>query len=118
MSEKIFCNIVRLRINHRLPAAALFLAAVWTGATLQASIIPVFSNLGYYPSSGYDLSGSQSFLAASFSPSQAATLDYAQVALFPTAPPDPQINVFVYSDSSGVPGTQLSDLGGISVSIS
>ena len=55
------------------------------------------------------------FLAASFSPSQAATLDYALVALFPTRPPDPEVNVFVYGDSSGVPGALLSDLGSITV---
>ena len=106
---------MRPRTNNRLAAAALFLAAVWTGATLQASIIPVYSNFGYLPSSGYDLSGDQVFLAASFSPSQAATLDYAQMALFPTHPPDPEVNVFVYGDSAGLPGALLSDLGSITV---
>ena len=115
MNEELFCDFMRPRTNNRLAAAALFLATVWTGATLQASIIPVYSNFGYQPSSGYDLSGNQVFLAASFSPSQAATLDYALVALFPTHPPDPEVNVFVYGDSAGVPGTSLSDLGSITV---
>ena len=114
-NEEFCCNFMRLRTNNRLAAAALFLAAVWTGGSVQASIIPVYSNFGYLPSSGYDLSGNQVFLATSFSPSQAATLDYALVALFPTRPPDPEVNVFVYSDSAGLPGALLSDLGSITV---
>lgn len=84
------------------------LSVLLSGSVLQASVL-LFSNfepdpLGFYPTAGYALSQNGPWMGASFSTSEAATLDYANVVLFATGPNDPAVSVSVYSDNNGLPG--------------
>jgi hypothetical protein len=108
---------MRIPVPNTLAFAALVMAALGGGTELRASIVPVYSNFPVAPAGGYQLDQSQPYyLGASFSPSQAATLDHVVVPLF-FQQTDPQVSlqVFLYGSDGGMPGSPLANLGTIMV---
>jgi hypothetical protein len=119
----IIRNPMRIPARSAIAAAALVLAFVLeTG--LQAGVVPVYSNFPYSPDSGYILEGSRAYLGSSFSPSEATTLDHVAVPLFfqsntlaSTLHIDEQVTlqVYLYGDAGGSPGSELGSLGTVTV---
>lgn len=109
-------RFVRAKRRILCAVAALLIAP----SALQAVSVNLFSNFG--PDPGYSLDSGyrlDSFvggvLGARFTVDGLASLDYASVALFPSGPPDPQVEAYVYSDNHGLPSVLLTDLGSIAV---
>jgi hypothetical protein len=99
--------------SNTLAVAALVLAAL-TASELQASIVPIYSNFPFDRTAGAPLNTDQPYIAASFSPSRAGTLDHVVVPLL-YQPGDPTLQVYLYGSSGGGPGTMLANLGSIEV---